>query len=107
MGATPEWPQVALNTDRELYREPKGDLPSDYYANSLHVTAQGHIGMNVGGTVVALPIEEWHRLAQVQQQPRRHPMTRLLDALARLVGWALERRITRFPRLTDDGEGKR
>jgi hypothetical protein len=34
-------------------------------------------------------------------------MTRLLDALARLVGRALERRLTRFPRLTDDGEGKR
>jgi hypothetical protein len=34
-------------------------------------------------------------------------MTRLLDALACLVGRALERRITRWPRLTDDGEGKR
>jgi hypothetical protein len=34
-------------------------------------------------------------------------MTRLLDALARLVGRALERRITRFARLTDDGEGER
>jgi hypothetical protein len=34
-------------------------------------------------------------------------MTRLLDALARLVGWALERRITRWARLTDDGEGER
>jgi hypothetical protein len=31
-------------------------------------------------------------------------MTRILDALARLVGRALERRITRWPRLTDDGE---
>jgi hypothetical protein len=34
-------------------------------------------------------------------------MSRLLDALACLVGWALERRLTRFPRLTDEGEGKR
>lgn len=29
-------------------------------------------------------------------------MTRILDALAYLVGWALERRLTRFPNLTSD-----
>jgi hypothetical protein len=34
-------------------------------------------------------------------------IARLLDALACLVGRALERRLTRFPRLTDDGEGER
>lgn len=54
---------VAANTDRELYREPKGDLPSDYYANSLHVTQQGTIGMNVGGLVITLPIAKWHEAA--------------------------------------------
>lgn len=55
--------QPAKNTDRELYREPKGDLPSDYYANSVHVTEDGRIGMSVGGTVTTLPIAEWHRHA--------------------------------------------
>jgi hypothetical protein len=34
-------------------------------------------------------------------------IARLLDALACLVGRALERRLTRFARLTDDGEGER
>jgi hypothetical protein len=35
-------------------------------------------------------------------------IARLLDALACLVGRALERRITRWPRLTDEnGEGER
>jgi hypothetical protein len=34
-------------------------------------------------------------------------MTRLLDALACLAGRALERRLTRWSRLTDDGEGER
>jgi hypothetical protein len=34
-------------------------------------------------------------------------IARLLDALARLVGRALERRVTRWPRLTDDREGER
>lgn len=55
--------QPAANTDRELYREPAGDLPSDYYAPSVHVTADGRIGMNVGGTVMVMPIREWFERA--------------------------------------------
>lgn len=47
------------NTDRELWREREGD----YYADSIHVTKGGGIGMNVGGTVYVMPIREWHRLA--------------------------------------------
>ena len=49
-----------LNTDRELWREPKGDLPSDYYADSIHVTEQGGIGINCGGTVYVRTLREWH-----------------------------------------------
>lgn len=55
--------QPALNTDRELFREDTGDRAGSYYENSLHVTAQGTIGMNVGGTVYTLPIARWHALA--------------------------------------------
>lgn len=48
----------ALNTDKELWRE----RPGDYYADSLHVTENGAIGMNCGGTVYVMPIREWHGL---------------------------------------------
>lgn len=44
------------NTDRELFRE----KPDDYYAASLHVTKEGSIGINVGGTVYVRPLREWH-----------------------------------------------
>ena len=47
------------NTDRELWRERQGD----FYADSIHVTEGGSIGINVGGTVYVLPVQEWHRLA--------------------------------------------
>lgn len=49
----------AQNTDRELWRE----RPDDYYADSVHVTAAGGIGINCGGTVIVKPLREWHCLA--------------------------------------------
>ena len=52
-------PFAAKNTDRELWRETEGD----FYAPSIHVTESGSIGMNVGGSVVVMPIYEWHALA--------------------------------------------
>lgn len=55
---------AAKDTDRELYREGGGDgNGQSYYEPSVHVTADGRIGMNVGGSVVVLPIREWHALA--------------------------------------------
>jgi hypothetical protein len=55
----------AQNTDRELWRERDGD----YYADSIHVTEGGGIGINCGGSVVVLPLREWHRLALAAAQP--------------------------------------
>lgn len=55
--------QPAANTDRELYREDTGDGAGSYYENSVHVTADGRIGMNVGGTVIVQPIADWHAQA--------------------------------------------
>lgn len=49
----------ADNNDVEIWRE----RPGDYYANSIHVTAGGSIGINVGGLVIVKPLVEWHRLA--------------------------------------------
>jgi hypothetical protein len=46
------------NTDRELWRE----TPS-YYSPSIHVTEEGRIGINVGGTVFVKPLRDWHALA--------------------------------------------
>lgn len=46
------------NTDRELWRE----NPDSYYSPSIFVTERGGIGMNVGGHVIVMPIEGWHRL---------------------------------------------
>lgn len=50
---------AAQNTDRELWRETEDDA----LAPSIHVTAQGRIGIKVGGFVYVLGVREWHDLA--------------------------------------------
>lgn len=54
-----------LNTDRELYREHTEltDTVGSYYENSVHVTEWGTIGIQVGGSVITLPVEKWHQAA--------------------------------------------
>lgn len=47
------------NTDKEIWRE----RPGDFYADSIHVTEQGGIGLNVGGRVMVLPVRKWFELA--------------------------------------------
>ena len=56
--ATDRMAEIA-NTDREIWREREGD----YYADSIHVTKEGAIGINCGGNVIVLPIREWHKRA--------------------------------------------
>ena len=60
--------RAAQNTDRELWRK----IPGNYYSPSIHVTEQGAIGINVGGTVYVMPVENWHallgRLAAVEKE---------------------------------------
>jgi hypothetical protein len=51
--------QSADNTDRELWRERKGD----FYADSLFVTEHGGIGIHCGGYVFVKPIRGWYALA--------------------------------------------
>lgn len=49
-----------LNTDRHLWpdtSDPDGPL------ESIHVTAEGAIGINVAGNVVVRPLREWHSLS--------------------------------------------
>lgn len=49
----------AQNTDRELYREP-AEPGLEYYAPSIHVTQEGAIGIDVGGTVFVRSLRAWH-----------------------------------------------
>lgn len=52
----------ALNTHKELYREP--DLVNgSFYSPSVFVTQTGSIGMDVGGLVFVMTIRQWHHLA--------------------------------------------
>jgi hypothetical protein len=48
------------NTDKEIWREREGD----YYADSIFVTKQGHIGINCGGYVTIMPVRKWHESAR-------------------------------------------
>ena len=50
------------NTDRELWRE----RFDDFYADSIHVTKDGGIGINVSGHVIVMPLQKWHALAKIQ-----------------------------------------
>lgn len=59
------------NTDRELWRE----TPEDYYADSIHVTEGGGIGINCGGTVIVRRLRDWHRAVEETK--------RLYDALVK------------------------
>jgi len=45
------------NTDKEIWRETE----DDYYADSIHVTEHGGIGMNVGGSVIVKGVRDWHK----------------------------------------------
>lgn len=44
------------NTDTEIWRERRGD----YYADSIHVTQSGGIGIDCGGHVIVAPVRHWH-----------------------------------------------
>jgi len=49
--------QAMVNTDKELWRE----RPGAYYADSIHVTKGGGIGITCGGHVIVAPIRKWHK----------------------------------------------
>lgn len=57
--------ELGLNTDKEIWRR----IPEDYYSPSIHVTQSGDIGINVGGFVIEMPIEDWHKLGVEEVSP--------------------------------------
>ena len=60
--------QACKNTDREIWRGPD-EGGGDFYADSLHITKEGALGINCGGYVVVMPIREWHRLGAIGRRP--------------------------------------
>lgn len=57
----------AENTDREIWRGPDEGNGS-YYADSIHVTKMGGIGINCGGHVIVKSPSAWHGLAKPPQR---------------------------------------
>lgn len=56
-----EIPPPAKNTDKEIWRRSGPENPGEYYQPSIHVTASGSIGINVGGHVIVMAVEKWHQ----------------------------------------------
>ncbi len=71
-----------MNTDREIWRR----VPGDYYSPTIHVTAGGEIGVNVGGLVYVRSAEEWHK-AMRESLPPQQPgaAMRVDDARAKVI----------------------
>lgn len=54
--------QACENTDREIWRGPDEGNGS-FYADSIHATKCGGIGIDCGGHVVVMRLRDWHRVA--------------------------------------------
>jgi hypothetical protein len=84
----------SINTDRELFREDLHDPmdPSNHYSPSIHVTIDGRIGIDVGGSVIVMSIQEWHKLGSedaISYIPRRIRLDRMTKeelAIYNMVG---------------------
>jgi hypothetical protein len=70
------------NTDREIWRGPD-EGNGAFYADSIHVTEGGGIGINCGGHVIVKPLREWHALAKAQQQSWDAPTNRSYEPVER------------------------
>lgn len=75
----------AKNTDRELWRESDDRSQT---TPSIHVTQDGGIGINVGGTVIVMPLRKWHELANRPRVPVVTPSvmtSRVADEVAKIA----------------------
>ena len=57
----------AKNTDTEIWRGPD-EGNGDYYADSLHITASGALGINCGGHVKVRPIRDWFKSVDLESE---------------------------------------
>lgn len=53
--------QGCKNTDKEIWREHS----KDYYADSIHVTEGGGIGINCRGHVIVASVQKWHEAGKL------------------------------------------
>lgn len=53
---------IGRNADQIIWRAWEGD----YYADSIHVTHEGAIGISCGGTAYVMPVRDWHKLAALR-----------------------------------------
>lgn len=60
------------NTDREIWRG-ADEGNGSYYADSIHVTIGGAIGIDCGGHVIVRPVRDWHHLAVRDNEPSVTP----------------------------------
>ena len=52
---------AAQNTDIEIWRERQ----NDFYADSIHVTQGGGIGISCRGHVIVAPVLSWHEAGEL------------------------------------------
>ena len=73
------------NTDRELWREREGD----YYADSVHITERGGLGIDCGGNVIVKPLRAWHALERELSEASRllAEARRSIIGIARMAKW--------------------
>lgn len=69
--------EAAMNTDREIWRAREGDA----YADRIHVTKEGAIGIDCGGYVIVKPVRAWHALASAAPSPDGEEVERVARAL--------------------------
>lgn len=58
----PDEQSVAMQTtDREIYRTPSNIT---MLQDTIHVTKEGNIGINVAGFVIVMSLRDWHAMAK-------------------------------------------
>ena len=65
------------NTDREIWRE----RPGDFYSPSIHVTREGGVGIDVGGTVFVMDVRDWHALAMKASDTDLRKLDELVEGI--------------------------
>jgi hypothetical protein len=86
-GMSDEKQDTCQNTDREIWRE----KPGDYYADSIHVTEHGAVGINCGGSVRVMSARAWHKLAESNDDRIKSLESSLSSATAKVEGLTKER----------------
>jgi len=85
--------KAAMNTDVEIWRKPGAPESMMYYQPSISITKQNLVQIHVGGHVIGMPIEEWHKLAvgnnlatnspdkQTEDTPSRQELPQEIDRI--------------------------